>query len=722
MSAETNSFPFKHRDNGVKDFNNCPKIYFSYHHRDFVYFEHICATLFKKYKCVFYYYDYEESGLNPNKGILSSYLTRFDLIIVPVTANFLHGSNNAFDFELPFAIENHISILPLLMDANLAREFDIKCNHLQYLKEDVTDITALSFDEKLDRFLSGVIVSDEVRKRAKEAFDAKMFLSYRKKDREYAQELMKMIHQNKSLLGLAIWYDEFLNTGEPWDEGIQEELKTSDIFTLLVTPNLINEDNFVRRKEYPMAKEIGKPILPMESIPTDRRELELQYEQIPVCLDAHNAEEVANALLHLMEQHAKPMERTPKRTYYLGLAYLSGICVETNFDIGFKLISEAAEGNYYKAQKKLISLYDQPGTGCNSYVKALEWQRRVVENLRSVYENHQEDTRIAIRLGEERIDLCKRIKALEDSESKKEERRQLIRENIQFLRKRYENEPEAFADVLADALMLGAIEYLKSGNYSKSIDYYTEIITVRKKIAQDESVTSRLKLLKSYNEICYTIKPLLPCRYKNKSLPNGYPEEYKELRSFVENYYKTAIEHAEAYFQKDRESYWEELDNNYYDLGHFYYDFFYDDAKAVECHAKELQMLEDLTKENPQKYGARLATRYSVCKKDPSKETEYLDREIALTELLAEKMPQFYSVPLIEMVYQKAGSKKGKEEEYLQKSIQYIESYKDYPKWERGEVYKRAGKYYWHKDPQKAEYYFKRAIEEQEELGEEYPH
>ena len=41
------------------------------------------------------------------------------------------------------------------------------------------------------------------------AFDAYIFLSYRKKDRRYANELMRLIHNNPECRDIAIWFDEF---------------------------------------------------------------------------------------------------------------------------------------------------------------------------------------------------------------------------------------------------------------------------------------------------------------------------------------------------------------------------------------------------------------------------------------------------------------------------------------------------------------------------------
>ena len=53
-----------------------------------------------------------------------------------------------------------------------------------------------------------------------DAFAAKIFLSYRKKDRALARELMRTIHQDPLLRDVAIWYDEFLTLGEDFNAEI----------------------------------------------------------------------------------------------------------------------------------------------------------------------------------------------------------------------------------------------------------------------------------------------------------------------------------------------------------------------------------------------------------------------------------------------------------------------------------------------------------------------
>ena len=70
-------------------------------------------------------------------------------------------------------------------------------------------------------------ISDELAQRIRAAFDAYIFLSYRKKDRRYANELMKLIHKNPECRDIAVWYDEFLPPGDSFKQSIEKILKDS---------------------------------------------------------------------------------------------------------------------------------------------------------------------------------------------------------------------------------------------------------------------------------------------------------------------------------------------------------------------------------------------------------------------------------------------------------------------------------------------------------------
>ena len=80
--------------------------------------------------------------------------------------------------------------------------------------------------------------------------------------KDKTQELMRLIHKDDFCRDVAIWYDEFLTPGESFNDVIADAMKKSDLFALTVTPDLVNEKNYVMTEEYPKARENGKKVLP----------------------------------------------------------------------------------------------------------------------------------------------------------------------------------------------------------------------------------------------------------------------------------------------------------------------------------------------------------------------------------------------------------------------------------------------------------------------------
>lgn len=245
-----------------------PRVYFTCHPDDFdKYFDMICNDIFKTQDCAIYY------TKDMNKPIPEIYkdtdLGSMNLFVVPITWNLLSKPNRAMDSDLAFAMEHSYPILPLMMESGIDEFYAQKFNKKQYLNPFSHDLTEINYDEKLKKYLDSVLLNNKTIERIRKAFDAYIFLSYRKKDRHHANELMKLIHNNPKYRDIAIWYDEYLTPGENFENVIMSAMNNSEIFTLLVTPNLINEENYVRSVEYKAARKIKKKILPIEMEETD---------------------------------------------------------------------------------------------------------------------------------------------------------------------------------------------------------------------------------------------------------------------------------------------------------------------------------------------------------------------------------------------------------------------------------------------------------------------
>ncbi|MBR6825568.1 MAG: hypothetical protein IKM59_03370, partial [Oscillospiraceae bacterium] len=202
-----------------------PRVYFTCHPEDFeTCFPKICKDLFRTHDCAVYYT--EDMTEKLPEADRETDLGRSNLFVVPVTLKLLTTPNRAMDEDLPYAKEAHIPILPIIMEPGLESIYSRKdkFHERQYLKSYGSDPTEISYEEKLKKYLDSVLIGDELASRIRAAFDAYIFLSYRKKDRKQANDLMRLIHSNPACRDIAIWFDEFLTPGESFRENIEKIL------------------------------------------------------------------------------------------------------------------------------------------------------------------------------------------------------------------------------------------------------------------------------------------------------------------------------------------------------------------------------------------------------------------------------------------------------------------------------------------------------------------
>ena len=375
-----------------------PRVYFTCHPDDFSRsFDKVCEKLFDAQDCAVYYTP-DMDFIIPEENRATD-MERMNLFVIPVSLKLLTTPNRAMDFDFKYALEKHIPVLPIMTEPGLDPVYsrEDKFGSRQYLDMVTTDSTAISFEEKLKKYLSAVLVDDETAKRVRAAFDAYVFLSYRKKDRHYANELMRLIHKNPICRDIAIWYDEFLIPGENFNDAIEKALEKSDLFALLVTPNLVNEKNYVQTTEYPAAKKANKDIFPVEMKATDKEELQRQYKDIPACVNTNNSGEFRRRLLESVSRFAlTENDEEPEHNFLIGLAYLEGIDVEVDRRRALELITGAAETELLEAMTKLCDMY-RDGTGVElNYKEALKWIKRTADYCIREYGAEHPDTLMAL--------------------------------------------------------------------------------------------------------------------------------------------------------------------------------------------------------------------------------------------------------------------------------------------------------------------------------------
>lgn len=356
-----------------------PKVFFTCHPRDWdTCFLPICADLFQFCDCAVYYND--PAAPTPRDADYDARLRNMHLMVIPVTAAFLSLPNQALDHDFRFAMTHHIPILPLIQEPGLDKLFAEKCGNLQYLDKTLRSPTAIPYEKKLEQFLQAVLLNDDQFRKIRAHFDGHVFLSYRKKDRRYIRELMKLIHSFPQFRDIGLWYDEYLTPGEDFNDEIATHLNDSKLFALIVTPNLVNEKNYVQEHEYPQAMKREKPVVPIQYEPTDGDALRRDYPNIPDSLDPGDAAAVEAALNGTLSSIVRKNNDTdPDHWYHIGLAYLTGTDVEVDHDLARKLITAAAEAGQEAAMEKLVSMYRFGEGVAADPEQVILWTQRLVD-------------------------------------------------------------------------------------------------------------------------------------------------------------------------------------------------------------------------------------------------------------------------------------------------------------------------------------------------------
>lgn len=373
---------FKVRTRRSESGHNKPRVYFTCHPKDFdLYFDRICDDIFgvKGVDCAIYYT--EDMTVELDEKNLNNDLLRMNLFVVPVSFRLMSEPNRAMQVDIAYAKEHNIRILPFMVDSDISDIYSKPENfgNRQYLKPFSNNSTEISYYDKLEKYIKFSLISNRMAKTVRAAFDAYVFLSYRKKDRQYANQLMRIIHNIPGCRDIAIWYDEFLIPGESFIANIRRAMRRSKLFALLVTPNLLEDGNYVMSNEYPAARKANMPILPTEMEKTDHHQLNLKFVGIPEPISSDDKDFV-DALLGIVKDVAiLENDSSPEHNFLIGLAYVDGIDVEIDSSRGMELITGAAEAGLPEAMEKLFELYfigneDVP----RDYEKALIWADRLV--------------------------------------------------------------------------------------------------------------------------------------------------------------------------------------------------------------------------------------------------------------------------------------------------------------------------------------------------------
>ena len=326
------------------------KIYFSAHIDDItLYLENLSEKIIKFDNCVVYYNDVENDVFTEEDEIQ---LLKMHAFIVPVTSRLLSEKNRALDKEIPFAIKHHIPLLFIMMEKGLEELFNAKCGNYHL----ISAVDDPLYDTKRDKFLESVLTNNTLLQQIHDAFNPFIFISYRKKDKACIQPLMKIIHQDDVHRDVGVWYDEFLLPGEDFNKSIEDALKKSALFALAITPNLIEDDNYVLTTEYPLACAENKIILPIELVKTNLEDVKNKFKGITKIYKSDDHEYFCTAIKNALRDIPR-QERTPEHDYLIGLAYLKGIDTESDKEKAINILTSASDRGSLAAKRTLMNVY-----------------------------------------------------------------------------------------------------------------------------------------------------------------------------------------------------------------------------------------------------------------------------------------------------------------------------------------------------------------------------
>lgn len=364
-----------------------PRIYFTCHPKDFEqYFEQISKQILNLQNCVIYYRKPNDCNYSSDSNSIVEDerldLNKMQLFVIPITNNLLTENNNVIESDYPYAINNKIPVLSIMCENDLDKEYYKLFGKIQYILFHELKTN----QQKLELYLNKVLANDTLLKSIHNVFDKRIFISYRRDDKEQAKKIITEIHKLPEFYNTATWYDDYILPEDVFPEVISESILNSDIFMLLVSPRLINLPNYVHSDEYPLACKNNKTIIPISIEKTDLSELYRVYEKLEnylptsfqesnehVCFNMNDTNLLKQALMSCFTEEKLKQSLTPQDEYYLGVAYLLGIEVEVNKIRGVLYIKKAAKRGCVEAVKKLIDMY---GNGVGVEIdreKQIDW-------------------------------------------------------------------------------------------------------------------------------------------------------------------------------------------------------------------------------------------------------------------------------------------------------------------------------------------------------------
>jgi len=324
-------------------------------------------------------------------------------MVLIVSQEYLEQSKTHAPFEYLLAKKIKLPILPVALEPSLFPQFTEQEGAIHGISL-LDDEYRIKLKDQLNNLLASEALIQEIND---SAFTGRLFLSYRKKDLALARIFMKSFHDDKNFLSIAIWYDNFLSAGRVFDVEIEKSIDNADVFALMATPNITEQDNYVLKREYPYAIEHNKCIVAVEIKELDKREFEESYTKIDFFASLTG---MYDAFRQALPDGAVIDSITAERGFLLGVAFLKGIMVEKDVERAIQLLIDSASGGCIRSAELLGKVnYD-----LLKYEDSIYWYKQAakISEDKNGIEN-AETARIYQKIAVTHIEHGEHISALE---------------------------------------------------------------------------------------------------------------------------------------------------------------------------------------------------------------------------------------------------------------------------------------------------------------------
>lgn len=386
---------------GYEPLSGDVKVYFSLAFKKLNkrYFDEISDEFLNVQSFNIYYYDNPDE-VDFNSDEVYRQLSSSQLFVIPVSNEILKSNDGIVEREIKIAYQNGIAILPIAVEKPEGKFIDIfteKFGQLQYLLRSDEDSTTIPYLEKMHKFLNESLLDSDTISKIQNAYKKKIFISYRKVDRNYTLNLLDKLSSVQKMTDTTIWYDEFLSLGLSYEEDIYQSIRECDVFILIVTPRILQknnygEDNFVVTHEYPLAQKYNKKIIPVLFEDVDESELNRLFNNLPKPISAYDTEKIEEVICEITDKK-NSSDITADTYFYLSLGYLWGIDVKKDIDKALKLMNMAIDMNpeYADILKGVIYKYTHSYGVTRNY--------KIVDNIqqliiKTAYEKYKSDRSI----------------------------------------------------------------------------------------------------------------------------------------------------------------------------------------------------------------------------------------------------------------------------------------------------------------------------------------